>query len=311
MKVGEKRLAKEDLSLNKEQIIDLMENLYEGMYIVDRDCRVIYWNKGAELITGYSYEEVLGRKCSDNMLSHIDEKGNILCEEGCPLKLSMRDGNVHEIEAFLRHRDGHRVPVSIRTYPIINDDLVSGAVQVFVDNSSRIASLHKIEELQRLVIIDHLTGLTNRRFIEMSLEARLNEMQRYGWPFGVLFIDIDNFKSINDLYGHETGDNVLKMIAQTFISNSRPFDVTGRWGGEEFVSIILNVDKERLFDVANRLRILIEQSVMTVDSVILRVTVSIGATLANSEDTIESLIRRADRLMYHAKISGKNRVMID
>ncbi len=311
MKVGEKRSGKEDLSLNKEQIIDLMENLYEGMYIVDRDCRVIYWNKGAELITGYSYEEVLGRKCSDNMLSHIDEKGNILCGDGCPLKLSMIDRRVHEIEAFLRHRDGHRVPVSIRTYPIINDDLVSGAVQVFVDNSSRIASLHKIEELQRLVIIDHLTGLTNRRFIEMSLEARLNEMQRYGWPFGVLFIDIDNFKSINDLYGHETGDNVLKMIAQTFISNSRPFDVTGRWGGEEFVSIIFNVDRERLFDVANRLRILIEQSVMTVDSVILRVTVSVGATLANSEDTIESLIRRADRLMYHAKISGKNRVMID
>lgn len=300
----------ESLTINQASLLDLLNNLYEALYIVDQDCRILYWNKSAELIAGYSQQEVIGRICSDNILSHIDENGNILCEEGCPLKLSMSDGRIREIEAFLRHKDGHRVPVSIRTFPF-NNDIASGAVEVFVDNSSKIAFLHKIEELQRLVIIDYLTGLANRRFMEMSIEARLNEMKRYGWPFGVLFIDIDNFKNINDLYGHETGDKVLRMIAQTFINNSRPFDTTGRWGGEEFVSIILNVDRERLFDVANRMRILIEQSVMTIDSDLIKVTVSIGATMANSEDTVESIIRRADRLMYHGKISGKNRVIID
>lgn len=291
-------------------LFDLLNNLYEALYIVDKDCKILYWNKGAELITGYSQEEVIGRSCSDNILSHIDEKGNILCEIGCPLKMSMVDGKVYEIEAFLRHKDGHRVPVSIKAFPFSNDNM-SGAVEVFIDNSSKIAFLHRIEELQRLVIIDHLTGLANRRFMELSIEARLNEMKRYGWLFGVLFIDIDNFKNINDIYGHETGDKVLRMIAQTFINNSRPFDTTGRWGGEEFVSVILNVDKERLIEVANRMRMLIEQSVMTIDSDLIKVTVSIGATMANSEDTVESIIRRADRLMYHGKISGKNRVIID
>lgn len=299
----------ENLPIDQSSLFELLNNLYEALYIVDKDCKILYWSKGAELTTGYSQQEVIGRNCSD-ILSHIDENGNVLCDRDCPLKMSMSDGRIYEIEAFLRHKDGHRVPVSIRTFPISNDN-ASGTVEVFVDNSSRIAFLHRIEELQRLVIIDHLTGLTNRRFIEMSLEARLSEMKRYGWSFGVLFIDIDNFKNINDLYGHETGDNVLRMIAQTFINNSRPFDTTGRWGGEEFVSIILNVDRERLFDVANRMRMLIEQSVMTIGSDLIKVTVSIGATMANSEDTVEDIIRRADRLMYHGKISGKNRVIID
>ncbi|MFN3479391.1 MAG: diguanylate cyclase [Thermodesulfovibrionales bacterium] len=298
-----------NLPIDQSSLFELLNNLYEALYIVDKDCKILYWNKAAELITGFHQQEVMGRNCSD-ILSHIDEKGNVLCDRCCPLKLSMSDGRIYEIEAFLRHKDGHMVPVSVRTCPLSNDS-ASGAVEVFVDNSSKIAFLHRIEELQRLVIIDHLTGLTNRRFIEMSLEARLSEMKRYGWPFGVLFIDIDNFKNINDLYGHETGDNVLRMIAQTFINNSRPFDTTGRWGGEEFVSIILNVDKERLFDVANRMRMLIEQSVITIDSDLIKITVSIGATMANSEDTVESIIRRADRLMYHGKITGKNRVIID
>lgn len=299
----------ENLPIDQTSLIELFNNLYEALYIVDRDCKILYWNKVAELTTGYSQQEVMGRNCAD-ILSHIDENGNVLCERGCPLKMSISDGRIYEIEAFLKHKDGHRVPVSIRTFPLSNDN-ASGAIEVFVDNSSKIAFLHTIEELQRLVIIDHLTGLTNRRFIEMSLEARLSEMKRYGWPFGILFIDIDNFKNINDLYGHETGDNVLRMIAQTFINNSRPFDTTGRWGGEEFVSIVLNVNKERLLDVANRMRMLIEKSVVTIDSDLIKVTVSIGATMANSDDTVEGIIRRADRLMYNAKVSGKNRVIID
>ncbi len=299
----------EVLTANQVALIDIMDNLYEGLYIVDNKCKVLYWNRTAEHITGYSRNDVLERYCSDNILSHMDEKGNVMCDGKCPLKMSIADGGVYEVDAYLRHKNGHIVPVSIRTYPLRNE-LISGAVQVFVDNSSRIAFLHKIDELQRLVIIDHLTGLTNRRFIEMSIEARLNELHRYGWSFGVLFIDIDDFKYINDLYGHETGDSVLRMIAQNFINNSRPFDITGRWGGEEFVSIILNVDSEQLFEVANRMRILTEQSKMKLDHGFISVTISIGATMASPDDTVERIIKRADQLMYQCKLSGKNRVII-
>jgi diguanylate cyclase (GGDEF)-like protein/PAS domain S-box-containing protein len=290
---------------------NLLDNLYDGIYFVDRDRMVTYWNSGAERITGYRGSEVVGKRCRDNILTHIDQRGASLCDGGCPLEESIVQGRVYETEAYLRHKDGHRVPVSIRTFPIRDTEgAVTGAIEIFTDNSSKVAFLHRIEELQKMTILDHLTGLANRRYIEMSLDARISEMLRYGWPFGVLFIDIDHFKDINDLYGHDIGDEVLKMIAKTFINNSRPFDTVGRWGGEEFVAIILNVTEDRLYAIADRLRMLVEQSSLSINQGNIRVTISIGATLALENDTIETLIKRADQLMYRAKTSGRNCVSI-
>ncbi len=289
----------------------LLDNLYDGIYFVDRERKVTYWNSGAERITGYRSSEVLGKRCRDNILVHIDQRGTNLCGSGCPLEESIAHGRTYETEAYLRHKDGHRVPVSIRTFPIRDSEgTTSGAVEVFTDNSSKVAFLHQIEELQKMTILDHLTGLANRRYIEMNLDARISEMLRYGWPFGILFIDIDHFKAVNDLYGHGIGDEVLKMIAKTFINNSRPFDTVGRWGGEEFVAIILNVTEKRLHAIADRLRMLVEQSSLSVGNDTVGVTISIGATLALESDTTETLIKRADQLMYRAKLLGRNCIVM-
>lgn len=294
-------------TVDNEFYRNLLDNLYDGVYFVDFERKITYWNKSAERITGYKSSELIGKHCWDNILIHIDDHGNNLCKRSCPLEETIADGHPRETEAYLHHKDGHRVPVLIRTAPIRNPaGTVVGAIEIFSDNSSKIAFLHRIEELQRMAILDHLTGLTNRRYIEMSLEARLSEMHRYGWPFGVLFIDIDNFKRINDVYGHDTGDEVLKMVARTFINNSRPFDTVGRWGGEEFVAIILNVSEDLLYSIANRLRILVEQSSLSADSDNIRVTISVGATFAQQTDTVETLLKRADQLMYQSKIAGRN-----
>jgi len=285
----------------------LLDNLYDGIYFVDRDRKITYWNSGAERITGYLSSEVVGKRCRDNILIHINQRGASLCDSGCPLEESIVRGRAYETEAYLHHRDGHRIPVSIRTFPTRNQEgMITGAVEIFTDNSSKAAFLHRIEELQKMTILDHLTGLANRRYIEMSLDARISEMARYGWPFGVLFIDIDRFKDVNDIHGHDIGDEVLKMIAKTFINNSRPFDTVGRWGGEEFLAIILNVTEDRLYAIADRLRMLVEQSSLSVGNDTVSVTISIGATLALENDTIETLIRRADHLMYRAKALGRN-----
>ncbi|MCL5021884.1 MAG: GGDEF domain-containing protein [Nitrospirae bacterium] len=292
---------------------NLLDHLHDGIYFVDLDRRITYWNLAAERIAGYRSSEVVGKRCRDNLLIHIDDSGATLCDSGsCPLERSIAGGTEEEKEAYLRHRDGHRVPVLIRTFPLRDPKgKTVGAVEIFSDNSSGTAFLHRIEELQKMTILDHLTGLPNRRYIEMNLDARLSEMQRYGWPFGVLFIDIDHFKNINDAYGHATGDDVLRMIAQTFINNSRPFDTIGRWGGEEFVAVILNVQGDVLCGIADRLRMLIEQSSLIAGETTIRVTISIGATLACREDTIETLLQRADRLMYRSKASGRNCVSTD
>jgi diguanylate cyclase (GGDEF)-like protein len=162
-----------------------------------------------------------------------------------------------------------------------------------------------------MALLCPLTNLGNRRWAELSLRARLDEMDRYGWPFGLLFVDVDQFKRINDEHGHLTGDEVLRMVAQTLSRSVRSFDFVGRWGGEEFIAIIRNATEKTLRSVANRCRTLIENSSLIDHEREIRVTISIGATLARHEDSMETLFQRADQLMYQSKAAGRNRISCD
>ena len=290
----------------------LLDSLHDGVYFVDHNRRITYWNRGAERISGYNSSEVIGMSCSDNLLMHVNEEGDTLCRRSCPLADTLKDGRVRESEVYLKHRDGHRVPVFIRVSPLLDSyGQVVGAVESFNDTSPNAALLERIEGLQRLALLDPLTELPNRRCINMKLRSRIDEMGRYGWPCGVLFVDIDNFKVVNDAFGHIIGDRVLKMVARTLSSSLRSYDILGRYGGEEFIAIIANVNSTQLYSFANRLRLLVEKSNLNTNSGTVSVTISIGATLARSNDTLDSVIKRADQLMYHSKAAGRNRVSLE
>jgi diguanylate cyclase (GGDEF)-like protein/PAS domain S-box-containing protein len=290
----------------------LLDNLYDGVYFMDAKRRITYWNQGAERLTGYENEEVVGCYCRENILEHVDEGGTRLCESSlCPAAKTLADGEAREEEVYLHHKSGHRVPVSIRVAPIKSPEGgIIGAVEVFSDASFKIDARHTIEELQRMALLDSLTGVGNRRYAEMNLNFRLAEMDRYGWTFGALFIDLDNFKDINDAHGHEVGDTILKMAAKTLSNSLRSFDTVCRWGGEEFVAIIVNVDSERLHTVCEKLRIMVEQSSIALNGQSVGITISIGGTIADSRDDMQSLISRADELMYRSKSAGRNRATI-
>lgn len=286
---------------------ELIDNLYDGVYFVDRDRRITYWNRGAERLTGYGAGDVTGSRCRDNILCHTDCDGLSLCEELCPVAHTLEDGVCREAEVFLHHRAGHRVPVNVRVSPIRNGaGAIVGAVEIFSDNSARLSDLQRIDELQQLVFLDPLTGVANRRYIQMYLQSKFDEMFRYGWPFGVMLLDLDHFKEINDSFGHQMGDDLLKMAARTLRNAVRSYDLIGRWGGEEFIAVITNVKEDRLHEMAERFRRLVEESSMTAGDTIVRVTVSIGATLATSDDTVGSLLKRADELLYRSKGAGRN-----
>jgi diguanylate cyclase (GGDEF)-like protein/PAS domain S-box-containing protein len=290
----------------------LMDSLHDGVYFVDKDRTIQYWNKAAENITGFSAREVVGKRCADNVLTHVDGDGNNLCKSTCILAATLSDGSPREVEAYLHHKAGHLVPVSIRVNPVRDGrgDIVGG-MESFADISWRESVASRMKETETLALLDHLTQLANRRFLEMEIENRLEEKRRYGWSFGILFFDIDDFKKVNDTYGHHTGDAVLKSIANTLTANARPFDLFGRWGGEEFVGILKNIEGKMLYDIGRRLRLLINKSYLVVDGKTLHVTVSLGGTLARADDTKESLVHRADQLMYKSKKAGKNRFTID
>ena len=289
----------------------ILDSLYDGVYLVDPDRRITYWNSGAERISGYRPDEAVGRRCPDNFLVHVDDRGNSLCLNGCPLSWTMANGQPLEAEVYLQHRDGYRVPISVRATPIRDETgSVVGAVEVFSDNS-RIAAMTDLnKELQQLSLLDPLTEVGNRRFLEQQLIARLDEQDRYGWRVGVLFVDVDNFKEINERNDHIVGDRVIRMVARTLVNGIRSFDVVGRWGGDEFVVLIVNVDEEQLHTVSEKLRRPIESSGFTDGGETIRVTVSVGGVLAAAGENPEAVIRRADRFMLESKNAGRNCVTI-
>ena len=295
------------MSLEKDSYERIIENLHDGLYFVDRDRVIKYWNKAAEKLSGYTVNEVVGKSCSDNILTHVDSEGNSLCTGMCPLAATIADGKYHEAEMYMHHKDGHRIPVSVRVSSLTDKDgNIIGGIELFTDISNQAVNELRLKELEKLALLDNLTQIANRNYIDREIQTRFEEKKRYNVPFGILFIDIDHFKKFNDIYGHDVGDDVLKFVTNTFVANSRPFDIFGRWGGEEFIGIIRNIIGKDLEMLGNKLRSLIENSYMIHKNEKLYVTISIGATLVNENDTIDSLIKRADALMYKSKAAGRN-----
>jgi diguanylate cyclase (GGDEF)-like protein/PAS domain S-box-containing protein len=285
----------------------IIENLHDGLYFVDRNRTITYWNKAAEKISGFRADEVVGKSCADNILAHVDSEGNSLCTGTCPLEATIDDGQFREADVYMHHKDGHRIPVSVRASALYDTQgSIVGAIELFTDISHQTANELRVKELEKMALLDNLTQLANRNYIEKELKARFDEIRRYQVPFGILFMDVDHFKRFNDTYGHDVGDEVLKFVAGTFVSNARPFDLFGRWGGEEFIGIIRNIHAENLERLGNRLRSLIEHSYILNKGKKLNVTISIGATMVELNDTIDSLIKRADVFLYQSKANGRN-----
>lgn len=290
----------------------ILDSVSEGVYFTDTKRIIRYWNTRAKNITGYQSQEIIGKSCREDILVHIDEKGSKICDFGlCPILQAQKQKKKYTVNLYLTHKNGYRIPVTVTTIPMWdNNSKYIGTVEVFRDNSEKTLMLSRIGELENMSFLDPLTNIGNRRFIGENMHKRIKEFKRYHIPFGILFIDIDDFKSINDRFGHNQGDVVLKMVANTMVHNLRPFDTVGRWGGEEFVALIVNIADKDLQKLAEKFRMLIAKSSLRHKKQPLKVTISIGGTIAKKNDSVKSLVTRADKLMYKSKTSGKNRVTI-
>ena len=226
------------------------------------------------------------------------------------LAKSIQEKNINFASVYLQHKAGYRVPVSVRTIPIIENGEAYGAVEIFHVQQEHFDSLYNVEELKMLALTDQLTALPNRRYTESFLSSRINEFKTLEIQFGVLFMDIDHFKKLNDHYGHDIGDEVLRVLAKTFSGNLRSNDLIGRWGGEEFLGVCVCKDEEGLFQAAEKIRILTEKTAVPIGGETLSVTLSIRATLNRPGESADQMIRRADELLYISKTNGRNHVTI-
>lgn len=293
--------------------IDVMDHITDGIYFVDTEGCITYWSPSAERISGHKADAVVGSCCRNNILVHTDAKGNVLCNtEFCPLFKTLDTGAIIKVdEVFLLHKNGYRIPITVQTIPFRDENnTVIGAAEIFQENPTHSNINRELSYLREQSLLDPLTNVGNRRFAERCLAECFNQFRLYERPFGVLFLDIDRFKDLNDCYGHETGDKILQMVAQTLFQSTRSFDNIARWGGEEFVLMIPNVDSEILLFIAEKVRGLIEKSFLSLHDQSISVTVSVGATLCEDGDNPKILINRADALMYQSKQAGRNRVTI-
>ncbi|MCT4619684.1 MAG: GGDEF domain-containing protein [Marinisporobacter sp.] len=163
------------------------------------------------------------------------------------------------------------------------------------------------EQLKELSTIDGLTNIYNRRKLDEILAYEYNRVKRYGKAFSVILLDLDLFKSVNDTYGHNVGDQVLIETAEILKNNIRSSDLVGRWGGEEFLIICPNTDIHQALCVSEKLRIAIETHKFPVAN---KRTSSFGVSTYQKGDTIGTLISRADKGLYQAKKKGRNRVEV-
>ena len=290
----------------------LADRIFDGLIEVDGKGRIKLWNAAAERITGHPGRSTLGRHLQQQPARHVSEAGCELADALVPLLMTIRDGQPRESLAYLTHADGYRLTTLARTAPILDKKRkVVGGFEIFTDNKALIAAFRAVQRTEETILFDPLTGIGNRPHIEAKVRSAIEDLRERGSRSGILFIDVDNFKDFNDTYGHLVGDRILRVAANTLRQNLRGSDSCGRWGGEEFIALVYDLDSAGLKKVAEKLRAAVSQAKVREKEADLGVTISIGASLVRPDDTYQSLMERADQLMYESKRLGRDRVTTD
>jgi diguanylate cyclase (GGDEF)-like protein/PAS domain S-box-containing protein len=311
---GESHLVTEqgvsrDMSLHDDVFRKLFETHSDAMAISSAKDRVYYLvNLSFEKLFGYTEEELIG-----NTPSHFQTWVDTGDREKILYELSEK-GYVKNYEGKFRTKDGD-IRYGQLSINIIESDGKKFFCTTVHDITDHVLNEEALRESQRqyreLSVTDHLTGLFNSSHFRLVLSSEIDRTKRqlHTQPLSILFMDLDNFKSINDTYGHLVGDTVLKEIALILKDAIRKIDSAYRYGGEEFSVILPATDKRQACIVAEKIRMKIKNhSVLSSSGELIRRTVSIGVSQYRKEESIDDLITRADHRMYLAKHGGRDRV---
>jgi diguanylate cyclase (GGDEF)-like protein/PAS domain S-box-containing protein len=242
-------------------------------------------------------EGLAGRVWETGQAVHIDGAGPAdRCALGAPIR--WRD----EFLGVLGSHAGPGACFSTSEAGLL--DLLAGQAAVTIVNSRLSA------EIERLAVVDELTGVFNRRGLVILGAREIERARRLGRPLAALFADLDHFKSLNDDYSHEVGDQALREISRRIHGSMRRIDTVARYGGEEFVILLAETELDPAVEVAERVRQIVEATKLATGRGTTHLTVSVGVAAHGPETLdLEALIRRADEAMYAAKQAGRNRVV--
>ena len=189
-------------------------------------------------------------------------------------------------------------------YPLIRTQVKEqGKLRAMTESLSA-----RSETLEQAALTDALTGMQNRRYFDDALKEYLDEFRRIEKPIGLMVLDLDHFKMVNDTHGHDVGDEVLKRVAECLHEFTRFHDIVARLGGEEFAVVAPNMNIDTLIKFAERIRKAVSSLTVTSGNVRLKITISVGLAVWDGHESPEEFYRRADKLLYQAKRQGRNRV---
>ncbi len=289
----------------------VLESLPYGVYLVNRERKVLLWNDGAERITGYLRHEVIGRSCLDCLLLYCDENDVLLCGTECPLAKSLRDAKPWQTDVFLRHKDGLRVPVHLNVSPVRDPDgNIIGVATTFEER----AQLPDWETHARSrAIHDHMdgvTGLPDRDSALRHLAATLEDFREEQVPFGVLTIAVNRLDELGQSHGIKAAEAMLNVVARTVAKNLHPPDVVGRWADDRLIVVLANCPASALSRVAGMLARIISVAALPWWGDRISVTAAIGGTAGRPDDTTESLVDRAEQALERTLDGGDDPVSI-
>jgi diguanylate cyclase (GGDEF)-like protein/PAS domain S-box-containing protein len=290
----------------------LMENIFDGVLQVNTHGHIIAWNKGAERITGLNAGKTLGQDFREIFPKNPAGSNDQLRENAAMILKTLEDGIQREGLISYKHKEGYFIKLLVRTTAIHDiTGRIIGVFEIINDNKGLMSIYQQNRRTEETVLFDTLTGIGNRAHIESRIRQTLEYIRGSGEFAGIMFMDIDHFKDFNDTYGHLLGDKVLRYVANSLRHHLRTTDSCGRWGGEEFLALIRETNSEGLSIAAEKLRALVSQTAIEENGQKLHVTISIGATRIREDDSLESLLKRADDLMYQSKSKGRNCVTMD
>jgi diguanylate cyclase (GGDEF)-like protein/PAS domain S-box-containing protein len=288
---------------SERKFFELIESLpMVAVQGYDRNRRVIYWNEASRRLYGYTREEAQGQLLEDLIVPEHMRDGVIQAHQDWLNK----NISIPSEEIDLVHKTGQPVPV-FSSHVMIKQE--TGECEMFCIDISLQEQKKAREKLYHMVSFDELTQLPNRRLMETELSLRLGEAARAGRAMAVVFIDLDNFKLINDTFGHHQGDKLLQAVADALKTEIRSYDLLSRFGGDEFVLLLFDVTApERIHELLRRLIVRLDQGFI-LDGDSYPVTASFGISLFPEDgQTVAELMGNADAAMYQAKENGKNNV---
>lgn len=321
---------REELRASEEQFRMLAENMADIVWRTDAQMRFTYINAADQKVRGLSREEVIGTHFRDNLTQAGQGMQEEIFRQRREMENSANKGTELKYELPMRNKNGGEVWIETSSVPIYGSNgNITGYQGVGRDVSERKQhearllqshqqlenQLHQVAEeksaLQELATRDPLTGIYNRRYFDTTLSREFARSVRDRKQLAIIMLDLDHFKKVNDRYGHATGDEVLKALAELLKKGARESDLICRYGGEEFVAVMPNMSAEQAWERVEWWRRQLEEMSIVAGEFKIGITLSAGiAVFPDHAEDPAQLLSRADEMLYKSKREGRNRISI-